>query len=62
MQQPTHARADTLDLAALAEHLGALQRIAARLIPDRRDPEKFHVDKSELVHGIRAVRRALAPQ
>jgi hypothetical protein len=60
--QPTHARASTLDLPAIAERLGALQRMAARLIPNRRDPEKFHVEKSELVHGIRAVRRALAPR
>ena len=54
------ARADELDLTAIAERLGALETIAARLIPDRRDPEKFHEDKSELVRGIGAVRRALA--
>jgi len=33
-----------------------------RLGPDRRDPEKFHEDKSELVRGIGAVRRQLARQ
>ena len=52
--------ADRLDLAAIAERLRLLEMIAARLVPDRRDPEKFHEDKSELVHGIGAVRRALA--
>ena len=54
------ARADRLDLAAIAQRLAALEAIAARLIPDRRDPEKFHEDKSELVRGIGAVRRQLA--
>jgi hypothetical protein len=48
-----------LDLAAIAERLRLLEAIAARLMPDRRDPEKFHEDKSELVRGIGAVRRAL---
>jgi hypothetical protein len=52
--------ADRLDLAAIAERLRSLEAIAARLVPDRRDPEKFHEDKSELVRGIGAVRRALA--
>jgi hypothetical protein len=52
--------ADRLDLAAIAERLRSLETIAARLVPDRRDPEKFHEDKSELVRGIGAVRRALA--
>ena len=50
------------DLAAIEQRLGALQAIAARLVPDRRDPEKFHEDKSELVRGIGAVRRQLAPR
>lgn len=52
--------ADRLDLSAIAERLRSLEAIAARLVPDRRDPEKFHEDKSELVRGIGAVRRALA--
>ena len=54
------ARVEKPDLAAIAERLGALEAIAARLVPDRRDPEKFHEDKSELVRGIGAVRRELA--
>jgi hypothetical protein len=54
------ARVEEPDLAAIAERLGALEAIAARLMPDRRDPEKFHEDKSELVRGIGALRRALA--
>jgi hypothetical protein len=45
------------DLPALAQQLAALQRLAARLMIDRRDPEKFHEDKDELVKGIAAVRR-----
>ena len=56
------ARAEKLDLEAIAQRLGALETIAARLAPDRRDPEKFHEDKSELVRGIGAVRRQLAPR
>ena len=52
------ARAE--DLAGLLQRLAALEAIAARLLPDRRDPEKFHEDKSELVRGIGAVRRQLA--
>ena len=53
-------RPDTLDPIAIAQRLAALEAIAARLGPDRRDPEKFHEDKSELVRGIGALRRALA--
>jgi hypothetical protein len=45
------------DLAKLERHLCALQGLAARLMIDRRDPEKFHVDKDELVKGIAAARR-----
>ena len=56
------ARTEKLDLDAIAERLGALEAIAARLVPDRRDPDKFHEDKSELVRGIGAVRRQLAPR
>jgi hypothetical protein len=47
------------DLAALARELAALQRLAARLTVDRRDPEKFHEDKDELVKGLGAARRRL---
>jgi hypothetical protein len=48
-----------LDLAVLARELAALQRLAARLTVDRRDPEKFHVDKDELVKRLAAARRRL---
>ena len=54
------ARGGKPDLAAIEQRLRALEAIAARLVPDRRDPEKFHEDKSELVRGIGAVRRQLA--
>ena len=47
----------TPDLPTLARQLFALERLAARLMIDRRDPEKFHVDKDELVKGIAAARR-----
>jgi hypothetical protein len=54
------ARGEKPDLAAIEQRLRALEAIAVRLVPDRRDPEKFHEDKSELVRGIGAVRRQLA--
>ena len=47
------------DLPALARQLSALERLAARLMIDRRDPEKFHEDKDELVKGLAAARRQL---
>jgi len=48
-----------LDLPTLARRLFALERLAARLMIDRRDPEKFHEDKDELVKGLAAARRQL---
>jgi hypothetical protein len=47
------------DLATLARELAALERLASRIMIDRRDPEKFHVDKDELVKGLAAARRRL---
>lgn len=44
-------------LSAAAE-LERLARAVGRLIPDRRDPEKFHVDRSEIVGELRRLARA----
>jgi hypothetical protein len=37
----------------LAEHLRDLANRVARLGPNRRDPEKFHLDKSDVVAELR---------
>ncbi|MBB2163840.1 hypothetical protein HLH26_04685 [Gluconacetobacter sp. 1b LMG 1731] len=37
--------------------LDDLARAVQRLIPDRRDPEKFHADKSEIVAMLRRMAR-----
>jgi hypothetical protein len=37
-------------LAVLAERV-------SRLCPDHRDPERFHLDKSEIVHDLRRLAR-----
>lgn len=42
---------------------GKLSEIAgqvARLSPDRRDPERFHLDKSEIVASLRRLAREIA--
>ena len=45
-------------------HSGALEELAervSRLSPDRRNPEQFHVEKSELAHELRRLARAWRP-
>lgn len=37
-----------------------LARALQRLAPDRRDPERFHMDRSELVSELRRLGRRLA--
>lgn len=37
--------------------LDDLARAVQRLIPDRRDPEKFHADKSEIIATLRRMAR-----
>jgi hypothetical protein len=37
----------------LAEHLRDIANRVQRLGPNRRDPERFHVDKAELVAELR---------
>ena len=38
----------------------ALAQAVARLAPDRRDPERFHEDKSEIIHELRRLARGVA--
>ena len=42
-----------------AAELLALACAVGRLSPDRRDPERFHMDKSELVAQLRRLARTL---
>ncbi len=39
--------------------LDALAGQVVRLCPDRRDPERFHADKSEIAAELRRLARAL---
>ena len=49
-----------LDAAATpAEAAAAIARLAERLMPDRRDPERFHAEKSALSAAARALARTL---
>ena len=41
----------------LANQLADLARRLARLAPDRRDPERYHCDKSELIAALRSLAR-----
>jgi hypothetical protein len=40
------------------DEIHRLAQLAARLMPDRRDPEAFHIAKSELVSGLRKLASA----
>lgn len=40
-----------------AERLTELANRVRRLSPDRRDPERFHLDKSEIERGLRQLAR-----
>jgi hypothetical protein len=40
-------------LSTLGSQLDALAARVARLSPCRRDPERFHIDKSDLAHAMR---------
>jgi hypothetical protein len=42
--------------------LARLARDVARLAPDRRDPERFHVEKSEIAAELRRLARAAERQ
>lgn len=41
-----------------AAELRDLAAAVARLLPDRRDPERFHADKSEIAARLRRIARA----
>jgi len=34
---------------------------ARRLMPSSSDPERFHIDKSELIHGMQMLKRRVCP-
>jgi len=38
----------------------ALASRVLRLVPDRRDPEAFHIEKSELASALRRLARSMA--
>ncbi len=41
------------------QHIGDLADRVGRLCPDRRDPERFHIEKSEIEHELRELARVL---
>jgi hypothetical protein len=41
--------------ATLAERLADVARRLQKLAPDRRDPERYFVEKSELLHDLRQI-------
>jgi hypothetical protein len=43
--------------APAAERLDELARRVRRLSPDRRDPERYHLDKSEIERDLRRLAR-----
>jgi phage tail tape-measure protein len=45
--------------ATPAEAAAAIARLVERLTPDRRDPERFHLEKSEVIRACRRLARAL---
>lgn len=46
-------------MTPLPDHLLALADRVRRLAPDRRDPEQFHAEKSEIVHELRRLARRI---
>jgi hypothetical protein len=44
----------------LTDDLHRLARLAERLMPDRRDPERFHEQKSDLAAALGALARSAA--
>jgi hypothetical protein len=45
--------------ATPAEAAAAIARLVERLTPDRRDPERFHLEKSEAIRACRRLARLL---
>lgn len=62
----THPRRDyigkcgTAALCGTPHDLDALADRIRRLAPDRRDPERFHMEKSEIAAELRRLARELA--
>ena len=55
----TAARAVATEAPTAAEQLHRLAAQVGRLLPDRRDPERFHRDKSEVEVALRRLAREL---
>lgn len=41
------------------QHIGQIADRIRRLCPDHRDPERFHIEKSEIEHELRELARVL---
>lgn len=54
-----HDRAQRLDLPVIAARLRELEKMAATLSVWHSDPERFHIERSELKTGIGAVAKQL---
>lgn len=60
MNAPVNLRAlRAAGRCSVADELAALAAQVARLSPDRRDPEAFHADKSEIACNLRRLARSL---
>ena len=42
-------------MTPLAARLAELAARVVRLIPDRRDPEQYHAEKSDIAHQLRRI-------
>lgn len=43
------------------QKIGDLADRVRRLCPDHRDPERFHIEKSEIEHELRRIARVAGP-
>lgn len=46
-------------LIEISEHLKAIAKEVDRNVPDRRDPESFHVKKSEIANRLNKIAKEL---
>lgn len=58
-QKRQRKNASDASVRQVAAGLADLARAVVRLCPDRRDPERFHADKSDIAHALRALARRL---
>ena len=49
------ARVESDSMTKLAERLAELAARVVRNQPDRRDPERFHVEKDDIAHQLRRI-------